>query len=81
VQNPTLTAETVSARLREAGLDVSPAEMRIEARDERWLVYLPGKQLAWFPANAKSRERLDVERRVLRLLAERCSFGSPGIVR
>jgi aminoglycoside phosphotransferase (APT) family kinase protein len=80
VLNATLTAQIVAATLREAGLDLSPANVRIETRDERWLVYLPGERLAWFPANAKGRERLDVERHVLRLLAERCSFEAPRVV-
>jgi hypothetical protein len=80
VLNPTLTAATISATLREVGLDVAPAQVRVEKRDDRWLAWLPGERLAWFPANAKGRARLDVERRVLRLLAERCSFGAPHVL-
>lgn len=68
------------AALREAGIEVSPAQIRLEARDERWLVSLPGECLAWFGANIRGRERLKVERRVLRLLAQRCAFGAPRIL-
>jgi aminoglycoside phosphotransferase (APT) family kinase protein len=75
-----LTAEAACVALREAGLDLAPEDVRVELREDRWLVRLPGERLAWFPANAKGRERLDVERRVLRLLAERCSFGVPGVL-
>jgi hypothetical protein len=81
--NPTdtvLTAESSCAALREAGLDLSPAQVRVEARDDRWLVRLPADRLAWFPANAKGRETLRRERRVLRLLAERCSFRVPRVL-
>jgi hypothetical protein len=68
------------AALREAGLEVSPAQVRIEPRDDRWLVWLPDERLAWFPANAKGRKRVDVDRRVLWLLVERCSFGVPRVL-
>jgi aminoglycoside phosphotransferase (APT) family kinase protein len=76
----TFTAEAACAALREAGLDFAPAQVRVEARDDRWLVRLPGERLTWFPANAKGRELLERERRVLRLLAERCSFGAPRVL-
>jgi aminoglycoside phosphotransferase len=44
------------------------------------VVSLPDERLAWFPINEQGRIRLNVERRVLRLLAERCSFRIPGIL-
>jgi aminoglycoside phosphotransferase (APT) family kinase protein len=75
-----LTSDPAVAALREAGLELSPADVRVEARDDRWLVRLPGERLAWFPANANGRARLDIERRVLRLLAERCSFAVPRVL-
>jgi Phosphotransferase enzyme family len=75
-----VTTHTACAALRKAGLDLSPAQPRIEAREDRWLVWLPGERLAWFPANAKGRELLERERRVLRLLAERCSFQVPRVL-
>lgn len=75
-----LTAESACVALREAGLDLSPEVVRIEAREDRWLVRLPGGRLAWFPANAKGRALLERERRLLRLLAERCSFRVPRVL-
>lgn len=75
-----LTEETASSALREAGLDLSPPQLRVEPREDRWLVFLPGDRLAWFAANARGRARLKLERRVLRLLSERCSFQVPRIL-
>jgi hypothetical protein len=75
-----ITEETASSALREAGLHLSPAQLRVEPREDRWLVYLPGERLAWFAANAWGRERLQLERRILRLLSERCSFQVPRIL-
>jgi Phosphotransferase enzyme family len=72
--------ETACAVLREAGLDVSPAQVRVEAREDCWLAWLPGERLAWFPADAKGRESLKRERRILRLLAERCAFLVPRVL-
>jgi aminoglycoside phosphotransferase len=81
--NPTdtvLTAESSCAALREAGLDFAAEQVRVEARDDRWLVRLPADRLAWFPANAEGEETLRRERRVLRLLVESCSFGVPRVL-
>jgi hypothetical protein len=75
-----LTEETASSALREAGLDLSPTQLRVEPREDRWLVCLPDERLAWFPANARGRERLKLERRVLHLLSQRCSFQVPRIL-
>jgi hypothetical protein len=75
-----LTEEIACIALREAGLDLSPAQLKVEPREDRWLVCLPGERLAWFAANARGRERLKLERRVLRLLSERCSFQIPRIL-
>jgi len=75
-----LTVDSVCAALREAGLALSPAQVRVEAREDRWLVRLPDERLAWFPANAKGDALLAIERRILRLLAERCSFGVPRVL-
>jgi hypothetical protein len=77
---PPLTRESVCEALREAGLDLTPAALRIEAREDRWAVSLPGEKMAWFPANERGRERLSIERKVLRLLADRCSFSVPRIL-
>jgi aminoglycoside phosphotransferase (APT) family kinase protein len=72
-----LTHEMACEALRAAGLSCSPDEIQIVAREERWVVVLPGERLAWFPASPSGSQRLAVERRVLHLLAERCSFRVP----
>jgi hypothetical protein len=78
--NAPLTAEAAVAALRDAGLDLRPDEISIEARDERWLVALPDERLAWFAATAEGGARLERERRVLGLLERRCSFRVPRIL-
>ena len=75
-----LTKEAACNALREAGLDLTPAELRSEAREDRWAVSLPGEQMAWFPANTGGRRRLSTERRVLRLLADRSTFSAPRVL-
>jgi hypothetical protein len=74
-----LTPESACRALRDAGLSCSPDELRIAAREERWAVSLPDGCIAWFPASAAGERRLAVERRVLRLLANRCSFRAPTV--
>lgn len=75
-----LTPQAACAALREAGLELTPSGLRIETREDRWAVPLPGGRMAWFPANARGRRRLAVERQVLRLLAGRCSFAAPRVL-
>ena len=75
-----LTAEAACEALRGAGLTCSPESVQIIAREERWAVSLPGECIAWFPASELGNKRLAVERRVLRLLAERCSYQAPRIL-
>ena len=70
----------VCAALRRADLNLPPESISIEKRDDRWAVTLPGDRMAWFPASEQARERLDGERRVLRLMAERCTFQAPRIL-
>jgi hypothetical protein len=43
-------------------------------------VSLPGERIAWFAASELGNRRLDIERRVLRLVAERCSYQVPQIL-
>jgi hypothetical protein len=75
-----ISAEAACAALREAGLDLSPSEIRVEAREDRCVATLPDGRLAWFPSNARGRERLVRERRVLRLITARCSFQVPRVL-
>ncbi len=75
-----LTAELACEALRSAGVSCSPKDVVLAAREQRWAVSLPGGRIAWFPASEQGCRRLDIERRVLRLLAERCSFQAPRLL-
>jgi len=75
-----LTPKIACDVLMKAGLQLTPAQVRVEAREERWVVYLPGQRLAWFAASDDGRGRLTTERRVLRLLEARCTFGVPRVL-
>jgi hypothetical protein len=75
-----LTPERACATLKSVGFRFRPDEVRIDARDERWLVRLPGARLAWFAASEAGRKILVTERRVLRLLAAKCSFLVPRVL-
>src|SRR5262245_23631158 len=57
-----------------------PQHVRVEAREDRWVVHLPESRLAWFAASDEGRTRLIAERRVLRLLHTHCSFAAPRIL-
>lgn len=75
-----LTPESACEALESAGMSCAPGEVHIATRDERWAVILPGEHIAWFPASESGGRRLTVERRVLRLLADRCSFQAPRLL-
>lgn len=75
-----MNAAEVCTLLSAAGYEVAPQEVQVEAREERWAVMLPGDRMAWFPMNAAGRARLATERRLLRLLADRCSFRVPRVL-
>lgn len=62
------------------GIDASPIDIRVEARDDCWVAWLPSARMAWFPMNSLGLERLQTERRVLDLLASRCSFQVPRVL-
>jgi len=75
-----LTAEAACRALRAAGLLLHPGDLSVERRDDRWAVKLPGDRIAWFPADEQGERALAIERRVLRLLAERCTFATPSLL-
>jgi len=77
---PKLDAQSACAALARIGIPSTPSEVRVEARLDRWLVRLPGNQLAWFAATTKGHRRLQRQRRVLRLLSARCRFTVPSIL-
>src|ERR1700722_12552805 len=74
------SAETVFVGLRSAGIHLAPDAVTIEQREGRQLVRLPGDRLAWFADGESGRETIPRERRVLRLLANRCTFAAPTVV-
>ena len=73
-------AIAIAAALREAGLDIAADALAPEPRDGRIVVVLPGERLAWFPTSDDGRVQLARERRVLRVVAEHCSFAVPRIL-
>jgi Phosphotransferase enzyme family len=75
-----LTAEVVCEALRSAGVSCSTKDVVLVEREQRWAVSLPGERIAWFPVSELGNRRLDIERRVLRLLAERCSYQVPRLL-
>jgi hypothetical protein len=76
----TLDAEAACALLGRAGFPTDPRAVRVEPREDRWAVSLPGDRMAWFPMNPAGGRRLERERRVLDLLAARCPFRTPRVV-
>jgi hypothetical protein len=78
--NGELTAKTAADVLSTLGFDVVPGELVPERRDDRWLVSLPDELVVWFAATEKGRTALETERRVLRLVAERCDFQVPHVL-
>lgn len=75
-----LTPDLACAALRGAGIVVAPHDLEIVPREQRWLVRLPNDRIAWFAASEHGRELLAIERRVLRLLEQRCTFAAPRIL-
>jgi len=77
---PDLTPEIARRALCQAGFSYAAEALTIDAREERWVVSLPDGRIAWFPASPAGARRLAVERRVLGVLAARCSFRAPEVL-
>lgn len=75
-----LTSEEAARLLTTLGGVVSPHEIAAERRDERWLIRLPDARVAWIAASDQGRDALIKERRLLRLVRDRCRFDVPGIL-
>lgn len=75
-----LTPERVSQVLKALGLKLDPGQIRVEAREQRYVAFLPDQRLAWFAASEPGLTELARERRVLRLLAQRCEFQAPRLL-
>ncbi len=75
-----LSPESACEALAQVGLRFSAADLHVEAREDRWVARLPGGLLAWFAQSERGARRLATERRVLRLLESRCTFGAPRLL-
>ena len=75
-----LTSDSACRALEKVGFRFTPEQVRVEERDERSVVHLPGRRLAWFASSDQGLRRLQTERRVLHLLESRCSFGAPRVI-
>ena len=75
-----LDADLARDALAAAGYRASAEGLVVERRDERWLARLADGNLAWVAATMLGAAQLALERRVLRLLASRCSFRAPRVV-
>jgi len=75
-----LTSDQARAALRADWIDVDPATVAVERREQRWLVSISAGRLAWFAASPEGLRLLALERRVLALLAERCTFPVPRVI-
>jgi aminoglycoside phosphotransferase len=70
----------IASALADGGFSFPLEQIRVEARDDRWLIRLPGTLLAWLAMSERGVWRLRAERRVLRLIASRCSFRVPRVL-
>lgn len=75
-----LTVELARDVLAAGGYRVAAEGLSVEPRDQRWLARLPDGNMAWFARTSGGERFLQIERRVLRLLASRCTFRAPRVV-
>jgi hypothetical protein len=54
-----MDAETACTLLGRAGFPVDPRAARVEPREDRWAVWLPGDRMAWFHMNPAGARRLE----------------------
>ena len=73
-----LSPDIACEMLAEAGFAFAPSDVHVEAREERWVVHLPGQQLAWFAASRQGLQRLQTERRPLHLPCAASPVRKPG---
>jgi len=75
-----MVTDEVATALCAAGVAVAAADLTVEVREHRLLARLPGERIAWLPTSESGRRILETERRVLGLLAARCSFRVPRVL-
>jgi len=74
------TPADVSTALAGVGVIVPASDASIEERDGRSLARLPGERMAWFATNDEGRRKMAIERRVLQVIAARCTFAVPRVL-
>lgn len=73
-----LSPDTARELLLTAGVHVPRAKLILERREQRWmLTWADPAHLAWLPAGADGTTQLDIENRMLALVAKHCSFAVP----
>jgi len=75
-----MNVHDVCSLLADNGITATASDVRVEARDDRWAAWPSDGRMAWFPMNADGAQRLYVERKILGLLASRCTFRVPRIL-
>ena len=75
-----LSLDRAAAWLSDAGFAVAAADLAADPREERTVIMMPAARAAWFATSEEGRARLQHEGRVLRLVAERCSFEAPRVL-
>jgi aminoglycoside phosphotransferase (APT) family kinase protein len=75
-----LSPAAAGAALDELGHAAPAGSLVPQRRGDRWMVRLPGARMAWFAARGPALDAMRKERRVLRLVAERCGFAVPRVV-
>lgn len=75
-----LTSSQAACILSDLGVDVSSDDLRLERRDDRWLIKWPGERIAWIAASEFAVARLQRERQILRTLQGRVPFELPIVI-
>ncbi|HEY0961918.1 MAG TPA: aminoglycoside phosphotransferase family protein, partial [Pseudomonadales bacterium] len=73
-----LPHDTARELLRAAGVDVPRAKLAVDRREHRWMLsWGDPAHLAWLAADAEGVAQLDIENRMLVLVAKHCTFAVP----
>jgi hypothetical protein len=70
----------ILAALATAGLIVTETELHLQRREGRIQAKLPDGRMAWFPLDDDGQDGMARERRILRLLEDRCAFLAPRVL-
>ncbi|ABW31682.1 hypothetical protein AM1_A0175 (plasmid) [Acaryochloris marina MBIC11017] len=72
-----MTPQKAASILRDAGFEVDPLSLRLERREELWVMPLSGDRIAWFSTTSESARLLAFERRVQELVSRHTSLCVP----